>query len=270
MGLGTDLRLKRIFSHPSGNLFGAAVDHFIGYGNVRQGGLADIQGALRKIMAAKPDSISINAGAAKNLWGEYAASAALIIQGGLFTVDDRVRVLNAEPADAVRLGADALAVAIGVRGDNEGEYVRWLTESVRKAASLEIPVIAHIYPRVFDGEPKIVFTPDQIAWAVRVGLETGVDVIKVGYPGDAAAFKDIVAMTPVPIVIAGGPKTDTLEEALEQTAESLTTGAKGAVVGRNIWGATNVLEAALAYKAVIHDGVDAKTALDRAREAANS
>ena len=93
--------------------------------------------------------------------------------------------LTARPSDAVRLGADALAVSIGVRGNAEGKYIKWLTHSVAAAAPLEMPVVAHIYPRSYRDEPKIKSTPEQIAWAVRVGLETGVDVIKVGFPGDA-------------------------------------------------------------------------------------
>ena len=44
MTLGTAVRLARLFSHPSGNLFGGAVDHFVGYGDVRYGGLADLPG----------------------------------------------------------------------------------------------------------------------------------------------------------------------------------------------------------------------------------
>ncbi|MGO8657513.1 aldolase, partial [Rhizobium ruizarguesonis] len=51
MGLGTKVRLARLFSNPSGHLFGGAVDHFVGYGNVREGGLADLPGALRRVMA---------------------------------------------------------------------------------------------------------------------------------------------------------------------------------------------------------------------------
>ena len=31
---------------PSGRLFGGAVDHFVGDGNVREGGLTDLPGAL--------------------------------------------------------------------------------------------------------------------------------------------------------------------------------------------------------------------------------
>jgi class I fructose-bisphosphate aldolase len=258
MGLGTTIRTARIFSHGSGSLFGAAIDHFVGYGDVRAGGLADLPHALSKIIAAGPDSVTMLAGTAKQLWAPYAGKAALIIQGGCFTADDRVQQLIATPEDAVRLGADALAVAIPVRNASEGIYLRWLTDSVRAAAPLEMPVVAHIYPRTVDN--KIVFDPEGIAWAVRCGIETGVDVIKVGYPGDEAAFAEIIASCPTPIVMAGGPKTATFTEALQQIAEGQRAGARGAVVGRNMWGATDVTAAALAYKSVIHDGQTAEAA----------
>lgn len=270
MGLGTQVRLARLFGHESGQLFGAAADHFIGYGDVRAGGLSDLGTALKDILAAGPDTVTINGGTAKNFWPAYAGRASLIVQGGMFTADDRVSELVSTPEDAVRLGADALAVSIGVRGASEGSYIRWLTDSVREAARVEIPVVAHIYPRNYEGEPKIEFTPDQIAWAVRVGIETGVDVIKVGYPGDVAAFKDIVAGSPVPVVLAGGPKTASLVESLDQTHEALSAGARGAVIGRNMWGAGNVTEAALAFKAVIHDGLGGDAALKSAREQINA
>ena len=108
MGLGTKVRLSRLFSHSSGRLFGGAVDHFVGYGNVREGGLADLPGALARVMAGGPDYISIQPGAARHLWSAYAGKAALVIQAGCFTPDDRIRQLIATPEDAVRYGADAL------------------------------------------------------------------------------------------------------------------------------------------------------------------
>lgn len=261
MGLGTTIRMSRLFGHSSGHLFGAAVDHFIGYGDVRQGGLADLPSAVRKIMAAQPDTVTMLPGSARHLWAPYAGKASLILQAGLFTPDDRVQELAATPEDAVRLGADALAVAIPVRGDSEGTYLRWLTETVRAAAPLEMPVVAHIYPRIFTEGAQIVFTPDEIAWAVRCGLETGVDVIKVGFPGDEAAFAEIVASCPAPIVLAGGPKTDTFEAALLQVEQGIRAGAVGAVVGRNMWGAADITAAAEAYAAVIHDGLSASAAV---------
>ena len=70
-----------------------------------------------------------------------------------------------------------------------------------------------------------------------------------------------MATCPVPVVIAGGPKTDTLLEALTQTSEALRAGAKGAVVGRNLWGHGDTTMAARAFKFVIHDGMAPQEAL---------
>jgi class I fructose-bisphosphate aldolase len=158
MGLGTKIRLARLFSNPSGHLFGGAVDHFVGYGNVREGGLADLPGALdaswrgprlcqHPAWRGAPPVVGIcRQGSARH-------------SGGCFTADDRIRQLIATPEDAVRYGADALAVAIPVRGATEGEYIRWLTDTVNAAARFEMPVVAHVYPRDFSDGGKIVFTP---------------------------------------------------------------------------------------------------------------
>jgi len=125
-----------------------------------------------------------------------------------------------------------------------------------------MPVVAHIYPRNYSAEvPVIRFTPEEIAWAVRCGVETGVDVIKVGYPGDPVAFTEIVASAPVPVVVAGGPQTKTIREGLMFTVEAMRAGAVGAVVGRNIWGADDIESVAASYRAVIHDSATAGQAL---------
>ena len=266
MGLGTQIRLERVFSHPSGKLFGIAMDHFASYGNFPLGsGLSDLGGAIDLVMAAKPDSMTLNVGAAKNFWGAHAGKAALIVETGMFTADDQLREIWAQPEDAVRLGADAIAVAIGVRGPNEGQYIRRLSEMVRKAEQVDLPVIAHIYPRNFDGDvPFIEFVPEQIAWAVRVGIETGVDVIKVGYPGDQKAFEEIVGWANVPVVAAGGPRPKDLKEALGHVREALDAGAKGAVIGRNIWDDHDPVRVANAYATLIRDGVSPAEAISHA------
>ena len=261
MGLGTAIRLSRLFGNPSGNLFGIAVDHFVSYGNVRDGGLKNLPDAVARCMQGHPDTMTMTPGTAKHVWGPYAGQAALIIQASYWTPDDRIRDRLAQPADAVRLGADALAVAIGVRGATEGDFIRWLADAVRDAAPYELPVVAHIYPRDYSDGVKIVFTPDEIAYAVRVGIETGVDVIKVGYPGDEKAFAEIIAACPVPVVMAGGPKEPTLKGALTHIHAGMRAGARGAVVGRNIWGEADMEHAASAYAAVIHDGLDADQAI---------
>lgn len=260
--LGQHVRLARIFAR--GRLFGLAVDHFVSYGQASQGGLADLPRALARSMVGAPDSVTMTAGAAKHCWQPYVGQAALIVEGASFTPDDRVSEIIATVEDAVRLGADAIAMAVPVRGPTEGRYLRWLSDTVRQAEPYGLPVVAHIYPRDYSDEPRIVFHAEQIAWAVRCGIECGVDVIKVGYPGEIAAFTQIVQSCPAPIVIAGGPQTATLQDALQTVADALASGAQGAVVGRNIWGAEDVESAARAFADVIHGERDPRRAMDAA------
>ena len=262
MGLGTRIRLARLFANPTGNLFGLAIDHFVGYDMARHQGLDDLPGTLRRLLPTRPDTVTMQPGSARQCWGPYAGRAGLMVQAGTFTPDDRIHELLCTPEDALRLGADAIAVAIPVNGPSEGGYLRWLSETVRRAAPLELPVVAHVYPRVFDADgPRIVTDPDGIAWAARCGIECGADVVKIAYSGDEESFTSIVRRCPVPVVAAGGVRVDSLESALGDVAGAMAAGARGAIVGRNIWGSDDPYAAALAYRAVVHEGLDAGAAL---------
>ena len=56
---------------------------------------------------------------------------------------------------------------------------------------------------------------------------------------------------------------------MASTRDALDAGAKGAVVGRNVWGAKDVSKASRAYYTVIHDGLGAEDALKAAGLPAN-
>lgn len=263
MNLAKLVRLNRIFAHPSGRLCSVAIDHFIGYQQGLPCGLTNLPETLAKLAPAHPDAITMLKGAAANMWAPYAGRIALIISSVCFTPDDAVIEWLARPAEAVALAADGIAVAIGVRGPNEGRYLKILATAVEQANVLDLPVMAHIYPRDFSGTPKIVHDPENILWAVRCGIECGADVIKVPFTGDAASFHGIVATSPVPVVAAGGPKCSTLREALQMMTAVVASGARGATIGRNIWGADDPQAALRAFQAVIHEGCTAEEALAR-------
>jgi len=265
MHLGKQIRLHRIFSHPSKRLCSVAVDHFCGYQKGLPEGLVDVPKAIAQLVKGKPDAISMNKGMAKSSWEPFAGVIPLIMSSVIFTPDDNLMQALGRPEEAVRMGADAIAVAIGVRGKNEGGYLKILANAVEEADKWNLPVMAHIYPRDFSGEPRIVHDPENIMWAVRCGIECGADVIKVPYTGDPASYRDIIATCPVPLVAAGGPREETLYHALEQMTQIMAAGARGATIGRNIWGTHHPTKALQAFKAVIHDG---KSAHDAAHEAA--
>lgn len=259
MNLGKLIRLNRLFSHPSGRLCSVAVDHFVNYGHDMPAGLRHIGPTLEAIVAGGPDAVTMHKGIALSAWRPYAGRIPFILQSTLARPDDSARQQIAVPEDAVLLGADGFAVAAFVRGPTEADYVRTVADCVRQAAPFDMPVICHIYPR--DAAGKISFTPEDIAWATRCAVEVGVDVVKTPYCGDVASYAQIVADCPVPLVAAGGPQAGTLQQALEMMAAVVQSGARGATIGRNIWGFPQITAAVRAFKAVIHDGATAEEAM---------
>jgi class I fructose-bisphosphate aldolase len=265
MSLGKAVRLGRLFAHPSGRLCSIAADHFINYARgTLPAGLRDMAATLARIVAGKPDAVTLQRGAAASAWGPHAGKVPLILQSSILQLDDAFHEIIADPEDAVRLGADAYAVVAFLRGKTEAHYMKTVATSVREAARYEMPVVVHAYPRKFDREVSVSYAPEDIAWAVRCAWECGADVVKVPYPNDVAAYREIVSQCPVPIVAAGGPQTGTLEEALAMIRDVVRSGARGATVGRNVWGFERTTEAVVALRAVIHDGAEPPEALRRA------
>jgi len=261
MNVGKLTRLNRIFSHPSGRLCSIAVDHFIGYTEGLPDGLRPIQKTLAAIVAAQPDAVTMHRGIVTGAWSPFAGKVSLILQSSLVRPDDTAFEQMVTPEEAVRLGADAIAVVAYVRGKTEARYLRAVSDRVRESARFEMPVICHIYARDPADISRISFVPEDIAWAVRCALETGVDVIKVPYCGDVQAYAQVVADCPVPVVAAGGPQQETLELALQMMSEVVQSGARGATIGRNVWGIAQITKAVHAFKAVIHANKTPREAL---------
>ena len=90
-----------------------------------------------------------------------------------------------------------------------------------------------MYPR---GENiKNPYDPEIVAHVTRIGAEAGADIVKSVYTGDLDSFRSVVRRCPVPIVIAGGPKTKTDSDILEMCSNAIEAGAKGVTFGRNIF-----------------------------------
>ena len=73
-------------------------------------------------------------------------------------------------------------------------------------------------------------------------------------------FEKITQGCPVPVVIAGGPKTDSELEVLEFVYDGMQQGAIGVNLGRNIWQNDNPVAMAPALQAVIHEDVKPQAA----------
>ena len=165
----------------------------------------------------------------------------------------------------MRLGADAFAIVCFVRGPTEWRYMQKVAEAVREAERFEMPVICHIYPRMFkDGKVEVSFTPEDIAWAApvrrRAGRGRDQGPLLRGRGGIRADRRR------QPRARRGRRRTEgaDLRGSLAMMADVVKSGAAGATIGRNIWGFDNVTANVKAFKAVIHDGMSAEDALRKA------
>jgi len=64
----------------------------------------------------------------------------------------------------------------------------------------------------------------------------------------------------VPLVIAGGPKLDTVYDAFAIAEAALQRGAVGVDMGRNIWQSEHPVAAIRAVRAVVHENATAEQA----------
>ena len=66
----------------------------------------------------------------------------------------------------------------------------------------------------------------------------------------------------MPIVIAGGPKTETQREVFDFVYDGIQKGAIGVNLGRNIWQTEHPVGAIRAIRAIIHENYTPKEAED--------
>lgn len=93
--------------------------------------------------------------------------------------------------------------------------------------------------------------------ASRVGAENGASIVKTYY---TEGFENVVACTPVPVVIAGGKKLPEIE-ALEMAYRAIECGAAGVDMGRNVFQSEAPVAMIKAVGGVVHEGMKPGEAL---------
>jgi len=120
MELAKQIRLNRIFSHPSKRLCSVAVDHLIGYQKGLPEGLVNVPETIKKLVEGKPDAITMLKGMAKSAWFPYAGRVPLIIQAICFTTDDAVIENLARPDWRARAQRGKVSQVAGSNGRRSG------------------------------------------------------------------------------------------------------------------------------------------------------
>ncbi|MFS0781761.1 3-hydroxy-5-phosphonooxypentane-2,4-dione thiolase [Bacillus sp. 1P06AnD] len=155
--------------------------------------------------------------------------------------------------EAIRHNVVGVGVSVFVGSDYETQTITNLAQTVTAAHDYGVPVlgITAVGKELEKRDARF------LALASRVVAEMGADIVKTYYCSD---FEQVTSKCPVPIVIAGGPKFDTIGEALEITRRAMESGAAGVDMGRNIWQSEHPLAMMKAIDAIVHRHFSVKEA----------
>lgn len=250
--LGKAVRLERLRNAASGHILTVALDHAPSYGLLK--GLEDIGEVLKRAASAGPDAVMLMKGTAERCFPPYAGRIALILKCSTLSPyhpDQDVWVSSLE--DAVRLGADAIAMAVTIGSTQQTQPLANLAALVREAERAGMPVIAHAYPNGALVPPAERYSLERVGYAARLVMELGVDIVKTFYTGASETFAEVVdRAAPALVVAAGGPRLETEAEALRMAHDVMQARAAGITFGRNIWQSDNIGRMVRALKLVVH------------------
>lgn len=162
---------------------------------------------------------------------------------------------------AVELGADAVGYTVYAGSNREPEMVEEFRDVQEAARDHDLPVAMWSYPR---GQAmKDHRSPETIAYAARVALELGADVVKVKWPRSQAAMaRAVEAAAGTDVVLSGGSKTSDYEF-LSQVEAAIDAGASGLAVGRNVWQRDDPAAILDALEQVVFEEATAADVLER-------
>lgn len=239
-----------------------AMDHARAYGAIE--GLEDPGVVIEAAVEGGADGVMTTFGVAKRYREQLAGRMPTILRldGGpsLYREDWLAYTewsLLHSVEDALLLGADAVVLMAFVGTPVELQTYRMVASVAGECLRSNLPLMVEALPcpseRIPD--PK---APDAMASAARIGFEHGADLVKTYYTED---FRQVTDNCPVPVLIAGGPRMETVEETLQVVHDAKEAGAAGAVFGRNIWQSGDPRGAIRALKGIIHDDLPVAEAL---------
>jgi len=246
MDWGIKNRLSNIIKPETGRTVMLAVDH--GY---FLGPTTKLENARKTIEPLLPyaDALMLTRGILRtSVDPEASIPIVLRVSGGAsITGKDLANEgITTSIEEAVRLNVSAVALSIFVGTDYEHQTLLNLACLVNEAQPYGIPVLAVTAVGKELGKRDVRF----LSLSCRIAAELGASFVKTYYCDE---FEKVVESCPVPVVIAGGPKSGTELDALKMAYDAIRKGAVGVDMGRNIWQSPCPIPMIKAVKAVVHE-----------------
>lgn len=157
--------------------------------------------------------------------------------------------------EAIRLNVSAVALSIFVGTEHEHQTLMNLSQLVNEGERYGIPVLAvtAVGKELEKRDARF------LSLCCRIAAELGAHFVKTYY---CEGFEKVVEGCPVPLVIAGGPKLETMRDVLKLTHNAISLGAIGVDMGRNIWQSEHPVAAIRAVRAIVHEKASVEEALE--------
>lgn len=245
LGWGMKNRLSRVFNPESGNSLMLAFDH--GYIMGPTSGIERMDLAIPPLLP-HVDCLMCTRGALQTCIPPTTNKPVVMrcSTGATVLKELSNEVIGVTVEDAIRLNASAVTTQVYIGGPGEKETLDNLARLINEGnrygvATLGVTAVGRELSR----------DSRYLGLACRVIAELGAHFVKTYYcePG----FDEVVAGTPIPIVIAGGKKIPE-PDALEMAYKAIDQGARGVDMGRNIFLADDPAAMVQAVRSIVHDG----------------
>lgn len=269
---GKAIRLGRILNPETRRSVCVAFDHGLDFGPMP--GITEARATMAKLIEGGADGVLISPGVARLCKDQLSgrSAPALILRLDWTNIwrpieqlcyAEAQTCLVAQVEDAVRFGADAVLSFMFIGFADSAVEADEIAKNAAITRACERVGIPHFIEPMCKGSKAAnrAFEPEFIAFASRMAFEIGADALKTDYSGSAASFQQVVDACPIPILIAGGPKTKTLTESFEMVEGAVAAGAAGVLLGRNIVQAPDPAATLRAIRAIVHDGAPAVAAM---------
>jgi putative autoinducer-2 (AI-2) aldolase len=253
MDWGMKNRFSRIIKPQDGRCLMLAVDHGYFLGPTER-----LENATETIRPLLPyaDSLMLTRGILRNcVPAERDIPIVLRVSGGTSIVGEDLskEAITTSIEEAIKLNVSCLALSIFVGSKYEHQTLASLGRLVDEGEKYGIPVLAVTAVGKDMGRDA-----RYLALTCRVAAELGAHIVKTYY---CENFEKVVEACPVPLVVAGGKKLPEMD-ALKLAYDSVTHGAAGVDMGRNIWQSDYPVPMIKAVKAIVHNKADVKEAYD--------
>ena len=259
MNTGKQIRYNSIFRKSTGNSVCVAIDHGGIAGPME--GINDPPKLIQDCVDGGADAVLTTRGFARAAGGAWDRNTSLILRltGGFTVLGGKFEEELISTTEAALLyGASGAAVTVKFGHEREGEFTKQASLTADECERWGIPLMIEA---MAIGKDMKKADPAGIKMAARFASEIGADIVKTYYTGDPDSFAEVVEGCPVPVVILGGAKTESLEDIFGDVYYSMQAGARGIAIGRNIWQHKDTKGMIEAMAGLVHEGWTIQQAL---------